>query len=85
MSDRCNTQKKINKLFKEFTKNIHTINFNDLSQIEKAKMVEVNQFFSGLGYLVGLADQAEVCWKTLENIIHKDRSGFNSSWMLLKW
>ena len=61
MSDCCNTKKKFNKLFVEFRKNIlkHTINFDDLSQIEQEKLVEVNQFFYGLHYLVGLADQAE--------------------------
>ena len=36
-------------------------------------MVEVNQFFCGLHYLVGLADQAEACLKIWESIIHKDR------------
>ena len=59
----------------EFRKNIlkHTVNFDDLSKIEQEKMVEVNQFFCGLHYLVGLADQAEACLKIWESIIHKDR------------
>ena len=75
MSDRCNTQKKINKLFVEFRKNIlkHTINFDDLSQMKQEKMIEVNQSFCGLYYLVGLADQAEACLKIWESIIHKDQ------------
>ena len=75
MSDLCNTQKKFNKLFVEFRKNIlkHTVNFHDLSKIEQEKMVEVNQFFCGLHYLVGLVDQAEACLKIWESIIHKDR------------
>ena len=75
ISDRCNTQKKFNKLFMEFRKIIlkHTINFDDLSQIEQKKMVEINQFFCGLHYLVGLADQAETCLKIWESIIHKDK------------
>ena len=49
MSDRCNTQKKFNKLFVEFRKNIlkHKVNFDDLSQIERKKLVEVNQFSVG--------------------------------------
>ena len=73
MSDRCNTQKK--KFFVEFRKNIlkHTINFDGLSQMEQEKMVEVSQFFFGLHYLVGLADQAEACLKIWESIIHKDQ------------
>ena len=40
---------------------------------EQEKMVEVNQFFCGLHYLVGLADQAEACLKIWESIIHKDK------------
>ena len=75
MSDRCDTQKKFNKLFMEFRKNIlkHAINFDDLSQMEQEEMVDVNQFFCGLHYLVGLADQADACLKIWESIIHKDR------------
>ena len=75
MSDRCNAQKKINKLFVEFRKNIlkHTMNFDGPSKIEQEKMVEVNQVFCGLHYLVGLANQAEACLKIWENIIHKDQ------------
>ena len=75
MSDLCNTQKKFNKLFVEFRKNIlkHTVNFHDLSKIEQEKLVEVNQFFCGLHYLVGLVDRAEACLKIWESIIHKDR------------
>ena len=75
MFDRCNTQKKFNKLFVEFRKNIlkHTINFDDLSQMEQENMVEVNQFFCGLHYLVWLADQTEACLKIWESIIYKDQ------------
>ena len=36
-------------------------------------MVEVNQFFCGLHYLAGLANQAEACLKIWESIIHKDQ------------
>ena len=43
------------------------------SQTEQEKMVEVNQFFCGLHYLVELVGQAEVCLKTWESIIHIDR------------
>ena len=71
MSDRCNTQ----NLFVEFRKNIlkHTVNFDDLSKVEQEKMVQVNQFFCGLHYLAGLANQAEACLKIWENIVHKHR------------
>ena len=62
-------------MFVEFRKNIlkHTIKFDDLSQMEQEKMVEVNQFFCGLNYLVKLADQAKACLKIWESTIHKDR------------
>ena len=72
MSDQCNIKK---KLFVEFRKNIlkHTVNFDDLSKIEQEKMVQVNQFFCGLHYLAGLANQAEACLKIWENIVHKHR------------
>ena len=75
MYDRCNTQEKFSKLFAEFRKNIlkHTVNFDDLCTIEQEKMVEINQFFCGLHYLVGLADQREACLKMWESIIHEDR------------
>ena len=36
-------------------------------------MVEVNQFFCGLHYLVGLDDQAEACLKIWESIITKTK------------
>ena len=36
-------------------------------------MVEVDQFFCGLHYLVGLDDQAEAFLKIWESIIHKDK------------
>ena len=41
--------------------------------MELEKMVEVNQFFCGLHYLVELVNQAEACVKIWESIIHKDR------------
>ena len=68
-------QKKFNKLFVEFRKNIpkHTINFDNLPQMEQKKMVEVNQFFYGLHYLIELANQAEACLKIQESIIHKHK------------
>ena len=76
MSDRCATQKKFNNLFIEFRKNVlpHTIkNFNDLSLEQQKKMANVNQFFCGLHYLVGLADQGEACLKVWERILFKDQ------------
>ena len=36
-------------------------------------MVEINQIFCGLQYLVGLDGQAEACLKIWESIIHKEK------------
>lgn len=51
-----------NKLFIEFGKNIlkDRINFDNLSQREQEKMVEINKFFCELHYFVGLGDQAKM-------------------------
>ena len=66
MSHCCAVQKKFNDLFIEFTKNIlknATKNFDSYSVEQQEKMTKVNQFFCGLHYLVGLADQAGGCLK----------------------
>ena len=73
ISDRCAVQKKFNDLFIEFRKNIlknTTKNFDSYSVEQQEKMTKVNQFFCGLHYLVGLADQAEVCIKVWEEMLY---------------
>ena len=73
MSDRCAVQKKFNDLFIEFRKNIlknATKNFDSYSVEQQEKMIKVNQFFCGLHYLVGLADQAEACLKVWEEMLY---------------
>ena len=49
----------------EFGKNIlkDRINFDNLSQREQEKMVEIDKFFCELHYFVGLGDQAKICLK----------------------
>ena len=76
MSDRCNTQKKLVSCLWNLEKtfwNIQSTLITSLRWNEQEKMVEVNQFFCGLHYLVGLDDQAEACLKIWESIIHKDK------------
>ena len=73
MSDRCAVQKEFNDLFIEFRKNIlknATKNFDSYSVEQQEKMTKVNQFFCGLHYLVGLADQAEACLKVWEEMLY---------------
>ena len=75
MSDRCIVQKKFNSLFKEYREGILPNVIEDwqkLSEQDQSQLKNVNQFFCGLHFLVGLADQAEatlkvwdtLCWGT---------------------
>lgn len=60
MPDCCNTPKQLISLLWNLKKNIlkDGIIFDDLFQTEEEKMFKINKVFSGLHYLVGLADQA---------------------------
>ena len=72
MSDRCATQKKFNKILIEYRKSVIpalTENWSDLSLEEQSKLLSVNEFFCGLHFLVGLADQAEACLKVWEGLL----------------
>ena len=77
MSDRCATQKKFNNLFVEYRKQIVPLALKDqgwenLSQEQQKKILNVNEFYCGLHFLVGMADQAEACLKVWEGILFKD-------------
>ena len=73
MSDRCAVQKKFNNLFiklrKEYLPDV-VRNWSNLSNVEQESFGKVNEFFCGLHFLVGLADQAEACIKVWENILY---------------
>ena len=73
MSDRCTTQKKFNRMFSEYRNSIVpdiTENWAQLSQNERDKLSKVNEFFCGLHFIVGLADQSEACLKVWEGLLH---------------
>ena len=66
MSDRWNTKKKFNKLFIDYRSTVLPkikSNWNELSEDEKAKHLNVHQYFCGLHFLVALADTSEACLK----------------------
>ena len=66
MSDRCNTQKKFNKLFIEYRSKIipkMRSDWETLSSDEQKKILNVHEYFCGLYYLVTLADTSEVSLK----------------------
>ena len=66
MSDRFNTQKKFNKLFIDYRSTVLPkikSNWNGLSEGEKAKHLNIYQYFCGLHFLVALADTSEAFLK----------------------
>ena len=75
MSDRCAVQKRFNNLFTNYRKEIlPTVvkEWESLSEEERAKMSKVNEYFCGLHFLVGLADQAEACCKIWDTLCFGD-------------
>ena len=75
MSDRCNTQKKINKLIINYRNTILPnikSNWELLSETEKSKHLNVNEYFCGLHIIVALADTAEACLKLWEGVVFSD-------------
>ena len=70
--------KKFNNLFTKFRKELLPDvikNCENLSNDQQQSLGNVNDFFCGLHFLVGLADQAEACLKVWENIIFKGQNG----------
>ena len=75
MSDRCNTQKKFNKLFIDYRSTALPkikSNWNGLSEGEKAKQLNIHQYFCGLHFLVALADTSEAFLKLWEGTVFQD-------------
>ena len=74
MSDRCSAQKKFNQVFKEYRSSVLPQiieGWDTMPDDEKKKLKNVNYFFCGLHYLVGLADQAEATLKILEGLLYE--------------
>ena len=77
MSDRCAIQKKFNDLFIKYRKGLLpqvTKNWHKLPKENQQSLGNVNEFFCGLHFLVGLADQAEACLKLWENVLFKGQT-----------
>ena len=77
MSDKCEVQRKFNNFFitlrKEYLPDV-VRNWSNLSNVEQESFGKVNEFFCGLHFLVGLADQAEACLKVWENILYNGQN-----------
>ena len=75
MSDRCYTQKKFNKLLIDYRNTVLPkvkSNWELLSESEKSKHLNVNEYFCGLHFIVALADTAEACLKLWEGVVFSD-------------
>ena len=75
MSGRCNTQKKFSKLFIDYRSRVLPkikSNWNGLSEGEKAKQLNIHQYFCGLHFLVALADTSEAFLKVWEETVFQD-------------
>ena len=76
MSDRHIVQKKFNSVFQEFRANVLpdvVEGWGELDDVEKENMSKVNDFFCGMHYVVGLADQAEAALKAWDKLLWEDK------------
>ncbi|XP_033114519.1 uncharacterized protein LOC117114998 [Anneissia japonica] len=75
MSDRCATQKKFNRLLEDYREEILPDvieGWGDLSETEQIKVVKLDNYFCGLHFLVGLADQADASLCVWERLVLGD-------------
>ena len=75
MSDRHIVQKNFNKIFQEYRATVLPDVIKDwanLSEEVKTKIKQVNEFFCGMHYVVGLADQTETALKAWEKLLFDD-------------
>ena len=67
--------KKFNKLFIDYRSTVLPkikSNWDELSEDEKAKHLNVHQYFCGLHFLVALTDTSEACLKLWEGTVFQD-------------
>ena len=73
MSDRGSTQKKFNEIFIQYRNEIMPTvleNWDNLEAVDKQSLLNVNEFFCGLHYMVALAEQAEATLKLADNLLY---------------
>ena len=76
MSDRHIVQKKFNTVFQEYRANALpdiVQGWSELTTLEQSNMSKINDFFCGMHYIVGLADQAEVALKAWDKLLWDDK------------
>lgn len=75
MSDRHIVQKKFHTIFQDYRSNVLpevVKGWDNLSTEVRNKVSKVNDFFCGLHFIVGLADQAEVALKAWDKLLFDD-------------
>eukprot|EP00117_Sycon_ciliatum_P047349 scpid58269/ scgid33823/ len=81
MSDRCIVQKKFNELLQEYRADVLPSvvgGWEDLTSEQQSKLTTMNNYFCGLHYIVGLADQAQECLKKWEEV-HFEGKAFGAT------
>ena len=72
MSDRHAVEKNFNRLIEQYRTELLPVaveNWNGLPEEQQQSLASMNHFFSGLHYLVGLADQAEASLREWERAV----------------
>ena len=76
MSDRHIVQKKINAVFQNYRASVLPTlfeNWDTFSENIQENFIKFNDFFCGLHFLVGLADQTEIALKAWDKLLYDDR------------
>ena len=82
MTDRCIVEKNVNTLLEQYRSTILpsvTAGWCDLSDEAKASLGRMNNFYCGLHYLVGLADQAQKCLAAWEKLHVQTSNGSDAN------
>ena len=81
MSDRCIVQKKFNELLQEYRADVLPSvvgGWEDLTSEQQSKLTTMNNYFCGLHYIFGLADQAQERLKKWEEV-HFEGKAFGAT------
>ena len=76
MSDRHIVQKKFNSVFQDYRASVLpnvVENWDAMNEDIQSNFIKVNDFFCGLHFLVGLADQTEASLKAWDRLLYDDR------------
>ena len=81
MSDRCIVQKKFNEILAKYRNEIlpNVVGgWSQLNESQQNKISNMNDFFCGLHFIVGMADQAEAALKVFDSLLYKNPQAVGS-------